>query len=395
MPEIEVLPVDAERALLLGRAQLPEPNGGPDGGPAVIVVAGGEAVDITRDYPVTVTLLDEPDPAGAARRAARQGRSLGPVADLIANSWATGRDPTKPYLLAPIDLQAIKAAGVTFADSLAERVIEERTKGDLKGAEAVRQHLAADLGVDLASIRPGSPEAARLREVLAARGLWSPYLEVGLGPDAEIFTKAQPMSAVGQGAQIGIHPASVWNNPEPEVVLAVNAAGHTVGAMLGNDVNLRDFEGRSALLLGRSKDNNASCALGPFLRLFDADFDIEDVRRAEVQLLIEGGDNFRLEAVSNMARISRDPLDLVAQTIGKVHQYPDGFVLFLGTMFAPTQDRDRAGEGFTHKPGDLVMISSSRLGSLVNTVGYCDQLPPWEFGVLALMRNLAKRGVKV
>jgi fumarylacetoacetate (FAA) hydrolase family protein len=391
MPEFEVLPVDADRALLLGRAQLP----GEKGGPAVIVIAGGAAIDISRAFPVTAALLDEADPAAAARRAAQQGQSLGPVAALIANSTAASRDPAKPFLLAPVDLQAIKACGVTFADSLVERVIEERTKGDPKAAESIRKHLAEDLGVDLAAVRPGSAEALRLREVLVARGLWSQYLEVGLGPDAEVFTKAQPMSAVGSGAEIGIHPASVWNNPEPEVVLAVNAAGKTVGAMLGNDVNLRDFEGRSALLLGRSKDNNASCALGPFLRLFDAHFGIDDLRRAEVQLLIRGTDNFRLEAISNMARISRDPLDLVEQTIGKVHQYPDGFVLFMGTMFAPTQDRDRAGEGFTHKPGDVVTIASPRLGSLVNTVGYCDRLPPWEFGVLALMRNLAKRGLRV
>jgi fumarylacetoacetate (FAA) hydrolase family protein len=385
MADSDVLPVDADRALLLGRAQLP----GKEGGPAVIVVVGAEAIDITRDFPVTVALLEEADPAAAARRAAGQGRSLGPVATLIANSPAAARDPARPFL------QAVKAAGVTFADSLVERVIEERTKGDPKSAESIRQHLAADLGVDLAAVRPGSTEALKLREALVARGLWSQYLEVGLGPDAEVFTKAQPMSSVGHGAEIGIHPGSVWNNPEPEVVIAVNAAGKTVGAMLGNDVNLRDFEGRSALLLGRSKDNNGSCALGPFLRLFEDGFGIDDVRRAEVQLLIRGPDNFRLEAVSNMARISRDPLDLVAQTIGKIHQYPDGFVLFMGTMFAPTQDRDRAGEGFTHKLGDVVAIASPRLGSLVNTVGHCDRLPPWEFGVLALMRNLAQRGLRV
>lgn len=384
-----VLPVDSEQAILLGRAWIP----GTSGGPVVIVIRAGEAVDVTRRYPVTTLLLNEPDPAAAAMAAAGKGISLGPVDALIANSEAARRDAAKPWLLAPIDLQAIKACGVTFADSLVERVIEERTKGDPKAAEAIRQSLSQDLGVDLRAIKPGSAEARKVKEVLLARGLWSQYLEVGIGPDAEVFTKAQPMSAVGHGAEVGVHPASIWSNPEPEVVLVVNAAGRTVGATLGNDVNLRDFEGRSALLLGRSKDNNASCAIGPFIRLFDDVFGIDDLRRAELSMVIAGADNFRLDAVSSLSRISRDLLDLVGQTIGENHQYPDGLVLFTGTLFAPVQDRDAPGEGFTHKPGDEVAISSPSLGSLVNRVSRSDRTAPWEFGILALMQNLARRGL--
>jgi fumarylacetoacetate (FAA) hydrolase family protein len=249
----------------------------------------------------------------------------------------------------------------------------------------------AELGVDLTAIKPGSEAARKAKEMLTARGLWSQYLEVGIGPDAEVFTKSQPMSALGHGAQVGIHPASQWSNPEPEVVLVVDAGGRLVGATLGNDVNLRDFEGRSALLLGRGKDNNGSCSIGPFIRLIDGSFGLEDIRKADLALEIAGADGFRLEAVSSMSRISRDPLDLIAQTMGNTHQYPDGMVLFTGTMFAPTKDRDRPGEGFTHKPGDRVAISSDKLGTLANTVHHADRIAPWSFGVIALMRNLASR----
>jgi len=384
-----VLPDDWDKALLVGRAMLP----GPAGGPAVLVVRAGEAVDVSRRFPLAAMLLNEADPASAATAAFRQGESLGPVEALIANSPASRRDAAKPYLLAPIDLQAIKACGVTFAASLVERVIEERSKGDPKAADSVRRRLTQDLGVDLAAIRPGSEAARKVKEVLVSRGLWSPYLEVGIGPDAEVFTKAQPMSAVGYGADVGIHPASVWSNPEPEVVLAIQASGRVVGATLGNDVNLRDFEGRSALLLGRAKDNNGSCAIGPFIRLFDSGFGIDDLRRCEVGLTIAGADNFRLEAVSSLARISRDLLDLAAQTVDRNHQYPDGLVLFTGTMFAPVQDRVTTGEGFTHRPGDEVAISSPKLGTLVNRVDYSDRIAPWDFGILALMANLARRGL--
>jgi fumarylacetoacetate (FAA) hydrolase family protein len=249
------------------------------------------------------------------------------------------------------------------------------------------------IGADLAAVRPGSIEAARIKEVLIAARAWSQYLEVGIGPDAEIFTKSQPMSSVGTGADVGIHPKSAWNNPEPEVVLFVNSRGATVGAALGNDVNLRDFEGRSALLLGKAKDNNASCAIGPFLRLFDQHFGLDDVRRVTVALRVDGPDGFVLRGESSLARISRDPADLVAQMIGPHHQYPDGAVLFLGTMFAPVQDRGVAGSGFTHRVGDVVRIATPKLGTLANTVQHCDRIAPWTFGLRALFENLAARGL--
>jgi fumarylacetoacetate (FAA) hydrolase family protein len=290
-------------------------------------------------------------------------------------------------------LQAIKAAGVTFAASLLERVIEEQARGDATKSEDVRRQITAVIGQDISKIVPGSPAAETLKKILVAKGLWSQYLEVGIGPDAEIFTKCQPMSTVGHGAKVGIHPRSTWNNPEPEVVLAVNAHGTVVGATLGNDVNLRDFEGRSALLLGRAKDNNASGSIGPFIRLFDQSFGLGDLGKADLALTIEGADNYRLEGVSSMSKISRTPSELVRHACGRTHQYPDGFMLYLGTMFAPIDDRDRPGEGFTHKIGDVVSIETPCLGRLVNRVDYCDSIAPWDFGAGALMRNLAARGL--
>ena len=219
-------------------------------------------------------------------------------------------------------------------------------------------------------------------------------MEVGIGPDAEVFSKSQPMSSVGFGADVGLYPTSKWNNPEPEIVLAVNSAGTIVGATLGNDVNLRDIEGRSALLLGKAKDNNGSCAIGPFVRLFDGTFTLDTVREASVSLRIEGADDgFVLDGVSHMREISRDPEDLVAQTHGAHHQYPDGFMLFLGTMFSPIKDRDTAGGGFTHHLGDVVTISTPSLGAVVNTVRLSTEITPWTFGVRALYRNLAARGM--
>jgi fumarylacetoacetate (FAA) hydrolase family protein len=299
-----------------------------------------------------------------------------------------------PFLIAPCDVQAIKACGVTFAVSLIERVIEEQAGGDPQKAREARAAISSVIGSDLSKIRPGSPAAVKLKAELEQRGAWSQYLEVGIGPDAEVFSKAQPMSAVGFGADVGLLPASVWNNPEPEIVLAVNASGQVVGATLGNDVNLRDIEGRSALLLGKCKDNNASCAIGPFVRLFDERFTLDSVREATVSLRVQGGDDgFELEGTSRMREISRDPLDLVAQTQGAHHQYPDGFMLFLGTMFSPIKDRDAPGAGFTHHLGDIVTISTPELGALVNTVGHCTEIAPWTFGVRKLYANLAARGV--
>ena len=380
-------PVDGYVGTWVGRAWLP----GPNGGPAVVAVRPGGVFDVTRQVATTSALFDRADPVGFLREA--PGERIGDVEQLLRNSDAAHQDASRPWLLAPIDLQAIKAAGVTFAASLLERIVEEHAKGNPAAAEGARAALVEEIGVDLSKVRPGSPEAASLKNALVRRGLWSQYLEVGIGPDAEVFTKAQPLSAVGYGADIGVHPKSAWSNPEPEVVLAVASTGRIVGAALGNDVNLRDFEGRSALLLSKAKDNNASTAIGPFVRLFDDTFSLDDVRRAEVVLHVEGTDGFVLDGASAMSEISRDPEDLVGQTVGATHQYPDGFVLFLGTMFAPTKERDGGGGGFTHKPGDVVAIGSARLGTLVNRVRTSDQAPPWRFGVRALIANLAARGL--
>jgi fumarylacetoacetate (FAA) hydrolase family protein len=380
------LPADGTAGTLVGRAWLPAAEG-----PAVVVVRANALFDVSRAFPTVRDLAEARDPARAV--AAEKGERIGALADVLANTPEEGRDPTKPWLLAPIDLQAIKAAGVTFVQSLLERVIEEQARGAPERAAAVRAEVEGALGGAVAGLVPGSPQAAELKRLLQTKGLWSQYLEVGIGPDAEIFTKAPPMAAVGTGASIGILQQSTWNNPEPETVLVINSLGAIVGATLGNDVNLRDLEGRSALLLGKSKDNNASAAIGPFVRLFDATFTLDDVRRADVRLTVDGDDGFRLDGTSAMARISRDPADLVAQMIGPHHQYPDGAVLYLGTMFAPVKDRDAPGQGFTHHAADVVTIASEKLGALVNVVTTCDRAPPWRFGTAALMRNLAKRGL--
>ena len=385
--ELNVLPRDAVRAALLGRVWLPGV------GPAVIAVRQGKAIDISDKFPLSALLLNEAEPAKALAAAAAKGRDLGPIAAIIDNSEEARRDEAEPFLLAPVDLQAIKACGVTFAASLLERVIEERTKGDPRAADAIRNKLMAELGLDLTAIKPGSEAARKAKEMLTARGLWSQYLEVAIGPDAEVFTKAPVMSSVGWGAQIGIRSDSQWNNPEPEIVLVVAPDGTVAGATLGNDVNLRDIEGRSALLLGKAKDNNASCAIGPFIRLFDGAFTLDTVRRIEVSLKVEGEDGFTLEGRSSMSEIARDPADLVAQMLGRHHQYPDGAVLYLGTMFAPVKDRGAKGQGFTHAKGDVTTISAPELGTLANRMTLSTEAPPWQFGVGALMRNLARRGL--
>jgi fumarylacetoacetate (FAA) hydrolase family protein len=385
------LPADLDSALLVGRVWRPEVNEGA-GGPAVAAVRGGRLVDISRHAATVSDLLERDDLLAIVRGA--EGEDLGDALELVAAAQGGQQLAGGIKLLAPCDLQAIKACGVTFAVSLLERVIEEQAKGDPARAGELRGELQKTIGTNLSEMKPGSEAALRLKEELSARGLWSQYMEVGIGPYAEVFTKSQPMSAVGHGAAVGLHPASHWNNPEPEIVLAVNSRGAVVGGTLGNDVNLRDIEGRSALLLGKAKDNNGSCAIGPFIRLFDGAFSLDTLREAEVGMLIEGPDDgFTLEGRSRMREISRDPLDLVAQTCGAHHQYPDGFMLFLGTMFSPIKDRDAPGKGFTHHAGDRVSISTPSLGTLVNTVQRSDAIEPWTFGVRALYRNLAQRGL--
>jgi fumarylacetoacetate (FAA) hydrolase family protein len=381
-----LLPEDGETGALAGRVWLPAASG-----PSVVAVRSDGVHDITAQHPTLSALAAQPNPAAALRSA--KGIPVGTLDAIAANTPPDRRDPDRPWLLAPIDLQVIKAAGVTFAVSMLERVIEERARGNPSAAAAIRAEITRLVGDDLSKLKPGSPEAMRLKEVLIAQAAWSQYLEVGIGVDAEIFTKAPVLSSVGAGMDAGLHPGSSWNNPEPEVVLVVSPAGRIVGATLGNDVNLRDFEGRSALLLSKAKDNNASCSIGPFVRFFDDSFDLDDVRKMDVTLAVSGEDGFVLEGLSSIRMISRDPEDLVQQAINSNHQYPDGFVLFLGTMFAPTKDRDGPGQGFTHKTGDLVTIASPKLGKLINRMRTSDACEPWSFGINGLMMNLAGRGV--
>jgi fumarylacetoacetate (FAA) hydrolase family protein len=378
------LPIDHADAALAGRVWRPEL-----GGPSVAAVRGDGVYDITVTAPTMTALCEMADPAATLRAA--KGEHFSSLDAILANTPEATRDATKPWLLAPIDLAAVKAAGVTFARSMVERVIEEQAKGAPEKAHGIRETIAKRLGGDLRNLKPGSKEALALKAELIKAGAWSQYLEVGIGEDAEIFTKAQPMSAVGHGMQAGLHPRSTWNNPEPEVVLVVASTGKIVGATLGNDVNLRDFEGRSALLLSKAKDNNASAAVGPFVRFFDAKFSLDTVRAIDVSLEVTGLEGFRMRGVSSMREIARDPADLVAEMLGKTHQYPDGAVLYLGTMFAPSEDRGEKGMGFTHKVGDVVTISAPALGALTNVMAHADQCAPWTFGVAALMQNLAKR----
>lgn len=362
----------------------------PGTGPIVVTPRAGQLINITSRECATVRdLLEREDPAAVV--AGLDGETVGSLAELEADSLAAGASLSRRHLLAPNDLQAVKAAGVTFAKSMIERVIEERAAGAPRAADAIRRRIGALIGAGLADIRPGSTQAEQVKQALIAEGLWSQYLEVGIGPDAEIFSKAQVLSAVGWGAPVGLHPGSAWNNPEPEIVLAVNSRGRIQGATLGNDVNLRDFEGRSALLLSKAKDNNASASIGPFIRLFDAGYGLDHVRRAELTMTVEGRDGYILEARSGMTEISRDPVDIVGQTINENHQYPDGFMLYLGTLFAPTEDRDAPGEGFTHKIGDRVSIATPALGALTNEVRLCGACEPWRFGLAAFMRNLVNR----
>ena len=381
----DILPEDDD-ALLFGRVWRPDVEG-----PSVVRVDGDRLIDISAAYPTARDLCEASDPAAALRGAA--GEDIGSLADILANTDAEARDRSKPWLLSPVDLQAVKAAGVTFVTSMLERVIEEKARGDASAAAGIRAQIKDLVGDDLRALKPGSEAAAAVKQSLIAAGSWSQYLEVGIGPDAEIFTKGQPLSSVGTGGDIGVHPSSSWNNPEPEVVLVVASTGRIVGAALGNDVNLRDIEGRSALLLGKAKDNNGAAAVGPFVRLFGNSWGIDQVEAVEVSLTVTGEDGFVMNGRSLMSEISRVPADLVAQAINEHHRYPDGLVLYLGTLFAPTDDRGEAGRGFTHATGDVVRIAAAPLGALVNRVVPTDQCEPWTFGAGDLMRNLAKRGL--
>lgn len=381
----DVLPADAALATLVGRVFDPD-----IGGPCVVVLRGQDLVDVTEAFPTMSDLLEAADPAGAARGA--PGTRSWPLDEVLGNSLSENSEGT--YLLAPADLSVLKAAGVTFARSLMERLIEERAEGDPARAQELRKELEEVLGGEIASIVPGSEEAELLKNDLQRRGLWSQYLEVGIGPDPEVFTKAPVLSAVGCGQQIGVAAVSVWNNPEPEVVLAISSTGRIVGAALGNDVNLRDVEGRSALLLPKAKDNNASAAVGPFIRLLDEEFSLDNVRAAEVRLEVLGEDDgFVMSGISQMNEISRDPAELARYTVGDSHQYPDGILLYTGTLFSPTQDREGEGMGFTHRLGDVVRISSPQLGMLVNRVNQSEKAPRWEFGLRNLIHNLHERGL--
>jgi fumarylacetoacetate (FAA) hydrolase family protein len=379
-----ILPDDGTNGTLVGRVWLPEAKG-----PAVVAVRADGVYDVTSNFPTVSGLAELPNPASVLSEAA--GPRIGSLDEIATNAAPDRRDSSKPWLLAPLDLQVLKAAGVTFVVSMLERVIEERARGNPTSAAAIRKEVERLVGDDLSKLKPGSAEAMRLKEVLISQQAWSQYLEVGIGPDAEVFTKAPVMSSVGTGMDAGLHPKSTWNNPEPEVVLVVSSKGKIVGAALGNDVNLRDFEGRSALLLSKAKDNNASCAIGPFVRLFDETFSLDDIRKMDITMTVEGEDGFVLDGHSSIGRISRDPEDLVAQTIGAIHQYPDGFALFLGTMFAPVKDRDTPGQGFTHKRNDIVTIRAAKLGKLINRMRLSDECEHWTFGIGALMRNLAAR----
>ena len=383
----ECLPKNPAEAVLVGRAWVPAEDG-----PSVIGVRGAEAVDLTRTHPTVSNLLNVATPKDV-RAAIQRAPGLASVEQLVANSIEGHRDRTKPWLLAPCDLQAVKASGVTFIGSLLERVIEERARGNPALADGARKEIQAIVGPDLRGIRPGSPEAARVKDVLVAKGMWSQYLEVGIGPDAELFTKCPPMAPVGVGARVGIHPASVWNNPEPELVLVINSAGTIVGVSLGNDVNLRDVEGRSALLLGRAKDNNASCAIGPFIRVLDDAFTLDAARGVSFVTEVHGPDGFHITHTTHVREIGRDLADLASQTRSRYHHYPDGVVLFVRTMFTPLDDRGAPGSGFTHQVGDVVSIAAPEIGTLKNEVVHCDEAEPWTFGTGALMANLARRGL--
>lgn len=378
----EVLPRD-DSALLVGRVYDADRRV-----PVPVLVRGDGVWSLSGEAPTVSDLLDRDDHLAALRRAAATAPTWHVDEVALPDAAAAGQRLT---LLAPVDLQAIKACGVTFAGSMIERVIEERSHGDARRAAEVREEMSRAIGADLAGVRPGTPAAAALKDRLVARGWWSQYLEVGLGPDPEVFTKGPVLSAVGAGDDIGVPSFSSWNNPEPELVLVVDPRGAIVGVTLGNDVNLRDVEGRSALLLGMAKDNNRSTAIGPLIRVFDDAFTVDDARDLTIDLTVTGEDGYELRGVNSVSALSRTFEELVGAAMGRHHQYPDGCVLFTGTLFAPTEDRTAPGEGFTHRPGDVVSIENPRLGALVNTVRRTEELPPWTYGIRSLFADLSRQ----
>ena len=386
----QAFPTDSGGGIFVGRIWIPE-----EAGPSPVVAIDGKLYDFSRVAPTSSQLLNTDNPVAFINETilTQWVDCIGSVDDFINNCHPDLRNPQQPFFLSPCDLQAIRACGVTFVSSMVERVIEEFAKGQPDKSAEIRHSITKEVGDNLKNIVPGSEMAEKLKVILTRQGLWSQYLEVGIGPDAEVFNKAQPMSSVGLGAEIGIRSDSSWNNPEPEVVLAINRAGKIIGATIGNDVNLRDFEGRSALLLGKAKDNNASCALGPFVRLLDGNYTMEDLCNTKLIVNVDGPDGYSLSGVSDFSKISRAPIDLANQAINRTHQYPDGVMLFLGTQFAPTHDRDQPGKGFTHKKGDVVSIACDHLGTLVNRVNFCEEIPPWSYGITDLWQNLVVRGL--
>jgi fumarylacetoacetate (FAA) hydrolase family protein len=386
-----VLPASASEAALVGRLW------DPGRGPRLVAVAGEGLVDVTSLGPTMADLAERADPATDVleRAGDAPGWSLAEVlgstaAEADRRRGAAGHlELERPVLLSPVDLQVIKAAGVTFVRSMVERVIEERVGGDMSRAAEIRAQLDGSIGRSISDVKPGSEEAFAVLAVMRENGLWSQYLQVGLGAHPEVFTKAPLLSSVGHGWDIGIAGISTWNNPEPELALVIDRDGTPKGATLGNDANLRDIEGASALLLPLAKDNNASASLGPFVRLFDSAFRLDDAASTTITMRIEGTDGFVLQATAPQGDISRPVSELVAHTLNRRHQYPDGVVLYCGTPFAPTEDRDAPGMGFTHHDGDLVSIGSPALGTLVNRVTPSEQAPVWHHGVRDLFRALA------
>lgn len=376
----DVLPTDAS-GTFLGRIWDPDRSL-----PVPVLYTDGAFWDVSTVAPTTADLFVREDLHEKLATLKRNAPDWNVEDVSLESEGKTG----SPVLLAPVDAQVIKACGVTFVGSMIERVIEERSGGDPSAAAHVREQMQAEIGVDLTTVVPGSEEARGVKAALLERGWWSQYLEVGLGPDPEVFTKSPVLASVGSGSPIGIPAFSSWNNPEPELVLVLDPRGQVVGVTLGNDVNLRDVEGRSALLLGMAKDNNRSTAIGPFVRVFDETFSLDDARQMEITLTVEGPEGFSLHGLNAVSALSRSFEDLVRAAHGEHHQYPDGFVLFTGTLFAPTQDRDVPGEGFTHKLGDVVTIANGSLGALVNQVGRAEELPPWTYGIRDLVRDVAE-----